>query len=176
VEFPEHVQIQSQVSEWAQEQFRAHAARNAEWKASKSDPAYQVVVRAGDNPAWVSTGWSVNRGTKVPFNTISVKLNANTSLCLDFTLSIAGVSVCYPSSDPDTNMDPTQQWIWEDDGSVQSLASTNYCLTAGILTGNETTFLLPCQKNLDAQYFAYNGGSSGIGFGPYTMGIIHATS
>lgn len=142
-----HVRKQGQVAEWTQKYFHRHASNTMKWKRSKTLATYAVVVQPYNEPGKSYHAWDVNQGTRriAPWDTISLR-GLLPSLCLDYSMNSSspqpprpgdpvGVSACYPSSAPDTNRDPAQQWLWETDSTVRPAAYRRLCLTTDALEG-----------------------------------------
>jgi hypothetical protein len=114
-----------------------------------------------------------------------------------------GVSVCYPSAAPATNRDPTQHWVWGNDALVRPYSDMNLCLSTPLVDSMEyfcsfklhyinyfflpdyaNVYLKPCNYDDVDQHWAWQGGeipaigkeSGSIGWGPYSVGIVEASS
>lgn len=183
-EFPAHIKYQGQMSEWAQNKFYTHAERHTKWQASKlGDSDLEVLVQPGASKNWYALDWMLNAGKTVKFNTLSVH---NFTLCLDYASATEnasiGVSPCYPSWNPDTNRDPMQQWVWGEDAMVRPFANPSLCLTTLYSYGNPQAYLQTCSIDNVGQHFSWQGstnfgaGSGAIGWGPFSLGVINATS
>lgn len=188
-EFPHHIKFQGQMSEWAQNKFHEHKHRTLKWKANKIQATeYKVVVRSGAESGWVSTTWQMNKNANVSYVTISV-YDITPALCLEYNVSdpntTVGVSDCYPSENPVTNRDKTQQWVWGNDATVRPYANSTLCLTTYVLEGDYGMYLRPCRMVNVEQHFGWSGayswlgpveghGTGSIQVGPLSAGVIKA--
>lgn len=182
VEFPHHITQQGQVSEWLQHQFDAHKERTIQWKKSKelnADASSYLVLRLPRATTWVSQAWNINKPTKVPYKTLSLK--TATPLCLDAGAGKEGsqvtVSNCYPSAAPDTNRDDAQHWIWGQDSTIRPYTNQSLCLNGAILEKDEKVYLRACKETAE-QHWAFHGDNDGdylgggIVFSEWTLGIV----
>jgi len=166
-EIPKHIHEQGQISEWLKKHYQMHAEQTKQWKESKSDSSYELRCGPSAAPDWADQSWSVNEGSSVSFNTVS--LRSLSDLCLDYGSNkpirgaIVNVAKCYPSSDPDTNRDPAQQWFWRNDATVRPVADTSLCLTNSLLEDPRVR-LQPCSGSVK-QHWAWHGPAPGEGNG-----------
>lgn len=191
-DFPSHIKTQGQMAEWAQGKFYEHLDVTQKWKDSKEnawkavkDPSVsslQIVVAPDRNPNWISVNWVYNANSSVPFITLSIGNN----LCMDYnvTTQTVGVSACYPSPAPATNRDSTQHFTWGNDALVRAYDYPDLCLSTPVLSNDPHVYLRTCNFDDVAQHWAWQGGmipaigkeSGSIGWGPYSVGIVNATS
>jgi len=178
VDYPTHLPSQGHVSGWLQEHFQHHKDRTLAWKASKQQQgqlgggggkALWVALDAQAFANWTYLYWNISIGPS--FSTIAT---ANNQLCLDYNLftSTVGVSNCYPSNDPNTNRDPSQQWVWGDDSMVHPFGYPGLCLTNYMLEGDQAAYLLPCDKDYVGQYWEFDGQCIDFGSGEYVIGVL----
>lgn len=119
-----------------------------------------------------------------PFQTISTSTLTNTKktpYCLTWsnTSSILQTSLCYPSSNPSTNRDPSQWWdVVTDDATVHPYGRPDLCLTNDKFNGKNDTFLeyttalLPCDGRIQ-QHWGYGGNGHGLIYGSCaSLGLI----
>jgi len=145
-------------------------------KASKVSAAWELLVQPGILFKSHELDWNLNNNSAVAFNTLSVY---NNTLCLDYNLSnyTVGVTPCYPSYQPATNRDPSQQWVWGDDAMVRPYANPSLCLQTNYPTGDPNMYLGACSIDSVEQHFAFGGatnmgaGSGAIEWGPLSLGI-----
>lgn len=181
--YPEHIQYQGQMSEWAQNKFLTHVDRHQKWKAYKQSSEYELLVQPGASSNWGPYDWYLNPGDQVPYSTLSVD---GDTLCLDYNTTSANMTVnvspCYPSFDPDTNRDPSQQWTWGPDAMIRAYANPSLCLTTHFPEGDPRLYMEPCNIDRVQQHFAYEGGqnfgsgSGRINWSVYSLGLVANTT
>lgn len=192
-DYPHHIKTQGEVSLWLQEKFNTHKHITHKWKESKSkqhvkgvdSEAFSVVVGASKDPNWISVNWQYNDNSSVSYITLSINVNGSV-LCMDYNITTmtVGVSLCYPSSSPDTNRDPTQQWVWGNDALVRPNNYPNSCLFSSFLSGDPRFYLRPCDFDDVSQHLAWQGGmipaigkeQGSIGWSVYSVGLILSSS
>eukprot|EP01113_Clastostelium_recurvatum_P007309 TRINITY_DN133_c0_g1_i2.p1 TRINITY_DN133_c0_g1~~TRINITY_DN133_c0_g1_i2.p1 ORF type:complete len:658 (+),score=157.42 TRINITY_DN133_c0_g1_i2:68-2041(+) len=189
MEFPRHISMQGQVSEWLQEHLEKHRALTHAWKKSKADATtYALTMKTDVDVPGTDTeigGWTIAAGKTAKFITFALR---TTTLCLDYgndpkNDSRVGVAVCYPSADPDTNRDVEQQWTWAYDSTIRPYAHPTLCLMNGLYDtpANKNLYLRTCNQAL-AQHWSYDGPTPGGGdsgsvfFGNFGSMIVIAST
>jgi hypothetical protein len=198
VPFPDHIQTQEHMSQWARVHFENHVTRTTHWKQGKGKAAgLKVVMQALGAKDWKDHSWNVNQVTGTQKMTISTrhlvsKLEVATThkethervsepeavpYCLDAEEQIkeghlVGVSPCYPSPLPDKNRDPRQQWTWAIDSTIRPYTNQTLCLTADRTYGPTRVGLRICDQRAE-QHWSYDGHAPG---NPGGGGIYFAAS
>ena len=158
------------MSELSQRFFHHHISNTLRWKDSKAQSEYRLVLKPYPDSKDTYFYWDVNKGSQVSWATISVRKLSN-HLCLDYSVNSSstellfappkagnpvGVSECYPSSNPDINRDPAQQWVWEDDATVRPAADKRLCLATDALEkdggSKGTAFLQVCDGRAEQHW------------------------
>jgi len=189
--FPEHISTQGQVAEWTQRKFSEHKDNTQEWKNSKENPSVSVVVVPDGSKLPLTISWYCNRNASVLHLTFSTT-EEKTKLCLDYdiTTNAVGVSVCYPTQYPNTTIDPSQKWTWEEDSTIRPYSYRNLCLSTLVVLRDVSAnpddahlFLLPCNDDV-GQRWAWHGGpvpetgkkKGKLSMGYYYVGLVNSTS
>eukprot|EP01059_Diplonema_ambulator_P024729 TRINITY_DN4104_c1_g1_i1.p1 TRINITY_DN4104_c1_g1~~TRINITY_DN4104_c1_g1_i1.p1 ORF type:complete len:644 (+),score=201.25 TRINITY_DN4104_c1_g1_i1:1082-3013(+) len=170
VEWPHHVTAQKHVSEWVQTHYQKHRETHKRWQDGKAAASYKVVVQPSELSAVTGT-WTVNQGTNTSMNVISCSISS-TAYCLDggsMTLGAAiTVTPCLPGTNPDTNRDPSQQWILRNDATIRPFKDQTLCLDQapqqiGTYAGSRDTLLALCTGSV-SQHYGYHGSAPGNPF------------
>jgi len=187
--YPHHIKQQGHVSEWNFNHFQEHVSLTSEWKKSKLDDSLKVVCQPTGSRNWAESSWSVNSAEGITWGTISTKhLNLDSKhYCIDSgdaqPNTKISVSLCYPTSDPAKNRDPSQHWNLMPDATLRPYKNLTLCATNAEYQGDFSVTLIPCKDKVE-QKWAYHGtvvGDSGGGalyFGDDTnsLGLITSSS
>ena len=171
VAYPKHIDKQKDVGQWAHDHYQKHRTRTLDWKRSKTSINFNFQIVPYIDPSAITCYWHVNRNRTVAFDTVSIVVDKE-EYCLDSgNQTTVGtpitLSLCYPSSDPQNNRDPSQHWVFTPDYTFRPRSNQSLCITSDLLTKHDRTLHLePCASPVSVwQSFAYMGTAPGMSGG-----------